>query len=547
VATLADRAARGTGIVLATQFGRAVLQFASVVVLARLLTPEEFGLVAMVTAIIGIADLLRDFGLSSAAIQSKTLSTDERTNLFWVNLALGAGCMVIVACCTPLITSIYNEPRLAPIVLALSTVFLISGANTQFRADLTRQMRFFALAMSDLIAQFIGVVAAVVAAVAGAGLWAIVLQQVIAALVALVVNFCNIGWLPGAPRRGVSLRRFFRFGGNLLATQTLAYLTMNVDNVAIGAVWGAEPLGLYSRAYKLLMTPLNQINAPMTGVALPVLSRIQDDDETYKRYIGKAQLIACYLTTTVFAVAAGLSVPLVLVLFGPGWTGVAPIFAVLCLGGIFRSVSQIAYWIYLSRGQTEAYLRLVLFTRPIMIAMLLAGLPWGPVGVAVGHSVSWFLYWFVSLVHVGRWAHTDTRMLFANARRAILYVSAPCGVAAYLATFLPVNAGLQVLAGITAATVYLLLAALLVPVVRADARLVLSFARRGLGMGHKAEEARPVATRPSTVPAAVVLAVGDTHSTERHTGAPRGRARTARPVPYGPKHLAHRPARRATG
>jgi PST family polysaccharide transporter len=487
---MGDRAARGTGVVLTTQLARTILQFGSVVILARLLTPEDFGLVAMVTAVIGIADLIRDFGLSSAAIQSAVLTDDERSNLFWANLGLGAGCALVIAAVQPLIVAAYGEPRLAPIVLAMAGIFVVTGANTQFQSDLRRKMRFGALATSDVVAQLAGIAVAVSVAAAGKGLWAIVFQQITVAVVALVINVANVRWNPGLPKRGVSLRRFFRFGGGLFATQGLTYLTKNVDNMAIGAVWGAGPLGLYSRAYQLLMMPLNQINAPMTGVALPVLSRVQDDEEVYARYVARAQLVACYLTATIFAVAAGLAVPIVAVLFGPKWDEVAPIFAILAIGGVFRSVQQIAYWIYLSRGLTGVQLKMVAWTRPIMIGIILAGLPWGPVGVAVGHSVAYFLFWVVSLWHVGRHGRVDSRMLFANARRAILLVSAPCGVVAFLATLLPVPAFAQLLIGCGAALLFLSLVAAAVPAVRADAAVVVDFGRRAVGRRGRQEAAR---------------------------------------------------------
>jgi O-antigen/teichoic acid export membrane protein len=160
---------------------------------------------------------------------------------------------------------------------------------------------------------------------------------------------------------------------------------------------------------------------------------------------------------------------------------VAPIFAILAVGGVFRSVAQIAYWIYLSRGQTGAQLRLILWTRPIMIAMILAGLPWGPTGVAVGHSVAYFLYWLVSLVAVGRAARVDSGSLLRNGRRSILYVSAPAGAVAWLATVLPLPATAQVAVGVLAAGGYLAVVAGLVPTVRTDLALVLSFARRAVG------------------------------------------------------------------
>jgi PST family polysaccharide transporter len=479
--SLSRTAARGTGVTLAAQAVRALLQFGSVVVLARLLTPADFGLVAMVTAVIGVADLVRDFGLSSAAIQSSQVSDDERTNLFWANLALGAGCTLATLASTPLIVAAYRQPQLTPIVMTLAWVFLITGANTQYRTDLTRRMRFLALSGSDIAAQATGIVVAVALATAGAGLWAIVVQQLCVAVVALGINMVNVRWLPGLPRRSVPLRRFFRFGGGLLGTQLIAYATKNADNIALGAFWGAAPLGLYSRAYQLLMMPLNQINAPMTNVALPVLARVQHDDEVFARYLARAQLVACYVTATLFAVAAGLADPLVLVLFGPRWRQVAPIFAVLALGGIFRAVAQIAYWIFLARARTGAQLRQDLVLRPVMILVILAGLPWGPIGIAVGHSIAFFGYWIATLVYVGRVTGVDVGPLFRNATRAIALVGAPSGLLAYAVTLTPWSAPAQLLLGVAAAGAWGLLAALAVPAIRADLQLVTGFVRRAIG------------------------------------------------------------------
>ena len=488
--SLGDRAARGSSIVLGSQALRAFLQFVSLILLARLLTPADFGLVAMVLAVIGIADLLRDFGLSSAAVQAKTLSKDERTNLFWANCAFGALCTLLVSACTPLIVALYGEPKLAPIALSLAWVFLLSGINTQFRADLTRSMRYASLAMSDVVSQAVALGIAVLLAINGFGLWAIVAQQVSSALLALVINIISTRWIPGWPKRGVSLRRFFRFGANLFATQALTFLTKNVDNVALGIVVGPTQLGFYSRAYQLLMAPLNQINAPMTGVALPVLSRVQDDDERFNSYLSRAQLIACYLTASVFAVSAGVASPLVTLLFGAVWHPVAAIFAVLAVGGVFRSIQQIAFWTYLARGKTAAQLHMIMVTRPIMIAIILAGLPWGPLGVAVGHSVAYFLFWLVSTIHVGRVTGVDSSSLIRKAMLPVLVVSLPAGVLAFVATRLPVEPIGQLGVGVAAALLYFGLIALVNGSVRADIKILLSFGRRALGGGAKAKHAR---------------------------------------------------------
>lgn len=476
--SLGDAAARGTGVTLAGQVCRFVLQTASIVVLARLLVPEDFGIVAMVVAITGVADIIRDFGLSAAAIQSRTLSDGERTNLFWANVAIGVVCSVAAVLATPLIVLLYGEDRLAPIVFAVAGVFVVTAANTQFKAELSRALRFRVLVVADVVAQASGIAAAVWLATAGAGYWAIVAQQIVVPVVTFVVNAGSCRWRPGLPDRSVPIGRFFRFGGNLMGTQLLSYVTKNVDNIMIGAVWGSAQLGIYSRAYQLLMTPLNQINAPLTNVALPVLSKVADDGPTYERYLRRAQLVGCYVTATAFAVCAGLAVPLVEVLFGPNWRGIAPVFAILAVGGVFRAVAQLSYWIYLSRGHTGAQLRMFLVVRPIMIGLILAGLPWGIEGVAVGCTAGALLQWLVPMWHVGRVAGVDSGALTRNALRVMAVVSAPCGMIAYAVTFVPAPAVVQVGFGLLAVAVYLALLVATVRSVRADFDVILSFARR---------------------------------------------------------------------
>ena len=479
--TLGDAAARGTGVTLALQGVRFVLQTVSLVLLARVLTPADFGIVAMVTAITGAAELIRDFGLSLAAVQAKELDDAERTNLFWANVGIGTVCSVAVLLATPLIVGLYGEQRLAGIVLAVAGVFVVSGATTQFRAELTRSMRFTALATADIAAQAVGIVVAVVLALSGAGYWAVVAQLGTVAVATLVISVTVCRWRPGLPRRSVPLGRFFRFGGGVLGSQLLAYATKNIDNIAIGAYSGAAQLGLYSRGYQLVQMPLSQINAPLTAVALPVLSRVVDDRRAYDHYIGRAQLVGSYLTATVLALCGGLAVPLVAVLFGEAWSGVAPVLGLLAVGGIFRAVSQICYWVYLSQGRTGAQFRLYLVLRPLMVAVILAGVPWGPVGVAATCSAAFLLEWLGSVWHVGRVARVSRRMLLRNALRAVLLVSVPCGVVAHLvARVVPWGPFAQLGCGLLAAVGVVVLVASVVPAVRADLRVLVDLARRAL-------------------------------------------------------------------
>ncbi len=478
VPDLGRAAARGTAVTLGAQGVRFVLQIGSLVVLARLLTPEAFGLVAMVTSVLGVAELIRDFGLSSAAIQAKELSDKEQTNLFWVNVGIGTTCACLAILAASLIATLYGDDRVRPVVVALAGMLVVSGVTTQFRADLSRELRFSALGVVEVVAQASAVTVAIVAAARGAGYWSIVAQQM-----TLVVTTCALSaalsrWRPGLPSRRTSIRRFVRFGSNVLGTQVIGYATNNADNVALGAVWGAGPLGAYSRAYQLLMVPINQVNDPMTRVVLPLLSRVHDDPAVYQRYLEKAQRVGTYGLGPLFSVAAGLAAPLVALLFGPQWTAVTPVFVALAVGGVFRGVGLVTYWGFLSSGQTGQQLRMYLVARPVMIGIILAGLPWGPLGVAIGHSTAFALYWLVSLGYLGRVTRVDRGRLFGQAVRALLTISLPAGSLAYAGTLLSGTTLLQLLYGGGLAACYLAVILLVSPAKRAELRAVRSLLQR---------------------------------------------------------------------
>jgi len=480
VSELAATAARGTATTLGAQLVRLVVQLGSVLVLARLLVPADFGLVAMVTAVIGVAELFRDLGLSAAAIQAPSLSKDERSNLFWANTGLGLACALVAAASTPLLVALYGEPRLGPVVPVLSCVFVVSGLNSQYRASLTRELRFGALAAADVSAQVAGAATAIGLAAAGAGLWALVAQQLVVAATSLAVNLWHARWLPGRPRRDVPIRRFLRFGWGYLGSQTLMYATSNVDSVVLGATWGKVELGFYSRAFQILMVPLNQIQAPLTRVALPVLSRVQEDTARLARYVGKAQLVVCYVTTLVLALAAALAEPAVAVLFGPGWEPVAPMLALLAVGGVFRSAASVAYWTYLARGETGALFRLQLWTRPLMIGLVAAGAPWGGRGVAAGFALANAGYWLVSLRDVARRTGLPVRPFLAKAVLAMLGVALPVAFAAWGASLLATSPVARLALGLAAAGLVLAGLAALVPTVRRDLGELWGFVRSAL-------------------------------------------------------------------
>ncbi|HEY8590565.1 MAG TPA: lipopolysaccharide biosynthesis protein, partial [Naasia sp.] len=313
---MARAASRSAVVTLAGQLSRVVIQFAGVIVLARLLEPQDYGLVAMVLVIIGVGEVFRDFGLSTAAVQAKTLSDDERNNLFWINGGIGLLLAVVAAAVSPLVALLFDDERLVGLTLVLSVTFLLNGIGTQFRADLNRDLRFGPLVVTDIAAQVAGVLAGVLAAVAGWGYWALAGQQIVLAVVMLVGVAVFARWRPSWYRRAVPVRRFLTFGAEVVGAQLLGYASKNIDTLVIGTTLGATPLGYYNRAYQLLALPLSQINAPATRVALPVLSKLQSDRHRFGDYLLAGQTAMLHLVLALFSISGALAVPLVTTVLG---------------------------------------------------------------------------------------------------------------------------------------------------------------------------------------------------------------------------------------
>lgn len=475
--SLARSAARGALVTLVGQSIRIVTQFASISVLARLLDSTDYGYLAMVLAVIGIAELLRDFGLSAAAVQSRELSQAQQSNLFWLNSLIGTAASLLVLAASPLIALVYHQPPLATISMLLAPVFLFNGMATQFRARINRSMRFVALSATDVVPQLVAFAVAVPLAFSLRSYWALVAQQITVSVVGLVLSIALSRWRPSRPSRAASLGSQIRFGRSLFATNLMTYGVNNSQTVMIGAVWGAVTVGFFSRAYQLMALPLTQLVAPLTKVALPILSRVHDQPERYRSIVGRAQLLGLYLTAPLFILCFTLSGPLIRIALGPQWSASVPIFAVLALGGAFRAMSQLAFWIFLSSGATRRQMQLNAIAYPVLVALMLAGLPWRGVGVSVGHTVGYALYWPVSLLVACRAAGLDYRPLALTALRVCGTVGLGVLVVSRVVVALGWSDLVTVLVGSLASLAYIGLTVTVIPAGRADLRTLVEFAK----------------------------------------------------------------------
>lgn len=471
--SLAHTAARGAFFTLLAQIAKILLQLLSVVVLSRLLSPHDYGLLAIVLVVVGVGEIFRDFGLTSASIQAPHLSNGQRDNLFWINTAIGLVLTVILFFLSWPIQAITGEQEILGVVQCLSPLFLLNGLATQHRANLSRELKFRALAITEVTATALALAAGITAALFGAEYWALVTQQLVLGAAMLAGSVIAGRWLPGLPSRQHSIRSMVRFGWNIVATNMLIYAGSQIDTVIIGLRFGTTSLGLYNRAYQLVMTPLGQVRAPMKGVALPVLSRVQEDRPRFDTYITSAQLALGYALGIPLALLVGLAEPIVALMLGPQWGDAAPIVRCFSIAGLLTTLSYVGYWVYLSRGLGTQLFRYTIVTTLIKAACIVVGSFFGLLGVAIAFAIAPAIAWPLSIAWLSRITPMPVRRLYTGAARVLLLAGA-IALAGYAvnSTGLPSIAtiALGILSGAVVVGLFLLL-----PVFRRDVRSLVAF------------------------------------------------------------------------
>jgi PST family polysaccharide transporter len=397
-----------------------VLNIGSTAVLARLLTPTDFGLFAMVASFTGFVALFTDIGLSRATVQQSNITQDQVSTLFWINVALGLGLAALCAASAPLVAKFYGEPQLMRITLAISATFIFAGLTSQHAALLQRQMRFGVLSFIDVIAMASGIAAAIVLALFHARYWALVVMPAMQSVVVLIGMWLASGWMPGRPRRGSGVIPMLKFGGNLTGFNVLNYLTRNFDNILIGDFLGAGSLGIYSKAYNLLLMPIRQISSPMGAVALPALCRLQHEPDQYRRYCLRAVKIIAFFGMPLVAFTFIEAGDLVLTLLGRQWTAAIPVFRWLAPAAFVGTLSVVPEWLCNSLGTTYRLFRWALVAVPVIIGGFAIGLKWGPAGVAASFSLTWCTSFIVLLIYSCADSPVHVSEIFLRLRSTVL-------------------------------------------------------------------------------------------------------------------------------
>lgn len=359
-----------------------------------------------------------------ATIQRKDISHNQVSNLFWLATGLGLTVSLLMGAAAPAIAWFYGEPRLVPICLALAITPLVGGLAIQHQALLRRAVQLRSLSLIQVASTTLSYAIAIAVAWFYRSYWALVALTVSQSLFRTFGTWAFCHWFPGLPRRGTGVRTMVGFGANITGFSFVNYFARSGDNMLIGWWWGAELLGFYERAYKLMMVPLHQLNTPLSTIMIPALSRLNGQPDKYRQAyfqaVGLLQIVSCPF----MAFVAVMAPQIVLAAFGPGYEPAGPILRWLAIAGFLQPLTSSLGWLYISQGRGNELMRWGLLGCSLIVISFALGLAWGPLGVARAYAVMIWLavaplaFWFAGaagpVVASNLWRLSGEAALFAT-------------------------------------------------------------------------------------------------------------------------------------
>ena len=371
----------------ASQGGQQATQLLTMVILARLLAPSDFGLLGMATLVIGFVNLFKDLGTSSAVIQSRDASEDLLSSVFWVNVGFGALASLVLLATSSGIAAFYHQPRLIAILRVLALNFVISGLSILQQALFERKLQFKILARVEMTGVMVGAVVGVGSAFAGAGVWALVAQSISSTASISLLLWYFSDWRPRLIFHRGEINRVRNYSLNLLGFNVFNYFARNADYLLIGKFLGATPLGIYTLAYRMMLYPLQSITTVISRVMFPVYSKLQNDDASFRVvYLRTASTIA-FVTFPLMVGLFATADPFIRSVFGANWIPVIPLILILAPVGLGQSVEATVGAIYQAKGRTDTMFFWGVSAGLLSIGAFVIGLHWGVLGVTIAYAV----------------------------------------------------------------------------------------------------------------------------------------------------------------
>lgn len=376
---------------ISTQLAGVVIQLLGTVILARLLSPDDYGIIAMVLVVTNFAGLFRDLGLSAVTVQKPDITPAQLSGLFWMQVGMGGLLTGLTIAVSPAVAWFYGQPEITPVMMALAPTFLIASFGSQSSALLQRRLAFGRIASATITSSLVGLAVAVIGASTGLRYWALVWSAVATGVSSTLLLFILAGWRPQFRVRGAGIRALLRSGLNITGFDLFNFFHRNLDNILIGRVSGAVALGLYSRAYSLMMFPVQNLRGPINAVAFPNLAGLQHDPAAFRGYFCQMTSLLAFASMPLTALLFLAAEPVIRLTLGEAWMPVVPIFSLLAIVAFVQPVFTLFGLVCLSTGRTRRYFWLGVFNTICTGIGFGAGVHHGPVGVAAGYAAATYL------------------------------------------------------------------------------------------------------------------------------------------------------------
>ena len=368
-----------------SQAARVVSQLVSMTVLARLLAPEAYGLMALAAIVTNLAYLFRDMGTAAAVIQAKAVSPEMASTVHWTNVGLGLAIGILIAAGAPVMAHVFREAGLAQVLYLLAFVFPVTGLGVLHQALLERESKFSIVASAEIAAALTGLAVALVLAWRGAGVISLVFQIIVSTLVSTAIIVLRSGFRPGRHWSVEQFKSIARFSGNLSLFNVVLYVSRNADSMVIGRMLGTAALGVYSMAYRVMLFPLQNMTFVASRVLYPIMSRKQGALAEVAALYLKAVGFIAFLTAPLMAGLFALREPFVHVMLGPKWQASAVILAWLAPVGFIQSLVSTTGTVLMARGRTGLMLRLGMLGAALQVGAFIIGARWGIEGVTAAY------------------------------------------------------------------------------------------------------------------------------------------------------------------
>lgn len=398
---LRKMALRGTGATVIANTFNFGIQVIGTIILSRILSPDDFGLVAMV---IVISLLLGNFGgngFTEAIIQVQKVDHSQTSTLFWVNTIISGALTLIFMASGPILAWLYTDPRIIDVTVVSACLIIITSMSTQHLALLKRRMQFYQVAANTIVAVIISTAMSIWMALMGHGYWSLIAKHVSYPLSITIGAWILCKWRPGFLFDYVRVKNMIKFALNVYGNFCLSYLSRNVDKILIGKFYGSVQLGQYDRAYQLFGIFHNQLTLPVSNVAVATLSRLRNDPDKCLQYYVKILSMIAFIGMPLSAILTLIGNDFIMLLIGNQWTMAGQVFTAFGPGVGVMLIYSTHIWLHYSMGRADRLLRWSIFGTIITIIFFLIGLPFGGVGVALGYTLSYFVLVIPGILYSG--------------------------------------------------------------------------------------------------------------------------------------------------